>query len=497
MREILRIVEGVEGSVDLEIDSVPRPNYARAQIANRRQAGIGWRCSWSNQLILLQSDVELREQNNGLHRRFQIDRGQRQYLSLAFTEADIGTVAPLTEADARYDATTKWWRDWADQCEFNGAEREAVVRSALTLKLLTFCLSGAVVSAPTTSLPEAIGGKRNWDYRYCWLRDSGLTMEALLSLGFHNEASAYLGWLLHSTRLTRPKLKILYDVYGRSYVRERHLDFAGYRRSRPVRVGNDAILQTQHDTHGQVIAAAEAFVAAGYQLDANEARMLAGFGDVICRTWHEPDNGIWEIPWPRRHYTFSKVMCWVALSKLLCLHDRGAIRIGSRVSLYQRVSADIAACIEERGFNHELNCYTSELDGHDMDAAMLLMVFFGYRDAGHPRMTSTYEAIQRRLGQNRLLRRYRPGYDEMKDIEGAFGICSFLAVDHLAKRGLIRQAEEYFEYLCSFANDVGLFGEETDPDSGALLGNFPQGFSHVGLIQAALALEKARGRCHR
>jgi GH15 family glucan-1,4-alpha-glucosidase len=225
--------------------------------------------------------------------------------------------------------------------------------------------------------------------------------------------------------------------------------------------------------------------------------MLADFGEVVCKSWKEPDNGIWEIPGRRRHYTFSKIMCWVALTKLLSLHDKAIIRIGSREELYRRTRDEIAHCIEARGFNRELNCYTSELDGNDTDAALLLMAFFGYRDARHPRMISTYEAIQKKLGQNGLLRRYQPGYDGLNGTEGAFGICSFLAVDHLAERGLIREAEGYFEHLCSFANELGLFGEEIAPASGDALGNFPQGFTHVGLIQAALSLDRSRRRAGR
>lgn len=497
MREILRIVEGVDGVVDLEVEFAPRLDYGRVRAPIRRFTDTVWRCDGGRQLLLLNSEVKFADDGPMLRAAPRITSGEHWHFSLAYVECDVGTIAPVgAEADGRCDRTIAWWRNWSSTCNFSGRERDAVLRSAITLKLMTFCLSGAIVAAPTTSLPEAVGVGRNWDYRYCWLRDAGLTMSSLVDLGFHEEAATYLGWLLHATRLTRPNLSVLYDVYGRTDVRERIAGrLAGYGSTRPVRLGNDAITQRQLDVHGQVIAAAHIFAASGCELSPLEARMLVGFGDVVSKRWREPDNGIWEIPGDRRPYTFSKVMCWVAMDRLLSLHERGTIDIGAREAPFRKVRAEIAECIESRGFNTDLDSYTAELDGSEVDAALLLMVHFGYKAASDRRMVATYNRIEQQLGcGDGLLFRYRPGYDGLKGREGAFGIVSFFAIVHLADRGLVHEAVQRFDHLCALGNDVGLFGEEIEPGSGHALGNFPQAFTHVGLIHAALGIARARRR---
>lgn len=493
MREILRIIEGIEGYVDLEIEFAPRPDYGRAKPELRHVTDDVWRCGW-NELLLLNSRLRLAECGASLRGAVRLTAGMREHVSLAYVDRDIGTIAPLgTEADARCERTLAWWRDWSKACRYDGPERDIVLRSAITLKLLTFCLSGAVVAAPTTSIPEAIGGSRNWDYRYCWLRDAGLTMSAFLGLGFHQEASMYLGWLLHATRLGRPKLSILYDVYGRTNLRERKLDwFAGHCNSSPVRIGNDAVGQFQLDVYGQVIAAAQSYAASGHELEPAEARMLAGFGKVVCARWREPDNGIWEIPGRRRPYTFSKVMCWVALDKLLWLHEKGIVRLGSNEKRFRQTREDIAECIESQGFDADLESYTGTLGAKNVDAASLLMPFFGYREYSDPRAVSTYNRVQAELGSHELLYRYAPGYDGLPGKQGAFGMCSFFAVGHLAMRGLVGEAQCLFEHLCSFGSDLGLFAEEIEPESARALGNYPQAFTHAGLIYSALSIQRAR-----
>jgi len=493
MREVLRIMEGVEGHVDLQIEFVPRPDYGRVEPKLRRMTENVW-CCGSSELLSLNSSLRLAPDGASLRGAVRVTAGIREYFSLAYVDRDIGTIAALgAEADARCRRTFTWWQGWSKGCRFDGPERDIVLRSAITLKLLTFCLSGAVVAAPTTSIPETPGGHRNWDYRYCWLRDAGLTMTAFVELDFHQEASAYLGWLLHATRLSRPKLGILYDVYGRTNLRSSTLDWlSGYCNSAPVRVGNDAIAQFQLDVYGQVVSAAQAYAAAGHELDRTEAHMLAGFGKVVCKQWRRADNGIWEIPGQRRQYTFSKVMCWVVLDKLLWLHEKGIVRLGSREGLFRQTREEIADCIETQGFNEDLDSYTGELDGRNVDAALLLMPFFGYRDYSHPRVVSTYNRIQTELGSDGLLYRYALGYDGLPGRQGAFGICSFFAVSHLARRGLVEQAQRSFDHLCSFGNDLGLFAEEIEPKSGNALGNYPQAFTHAGLIYSALSIQRAR-----
>lgn len=499
MRELLRIVGGVHGTVSFQASIDPRPDYARLEPKPRQRGRLGWSYVWRNEILHVRSDLDLFLVTNTLCAAFSVTRGVRRYVSLSYSHSEPAIIPMLgRDADDRLARTMAWWRAWSAQVVYDGPYRGAVVRSALTLKLLSFSLSGAIIAAPTTSLPEAIGGERNWDYRYCWLRDAGLTMQALIGLRIKDDARAFLEWLLHATRLTWPKLHVMYDIYGRTEIDEYELPhLAGYRQSRPVRVGNGAHNQQQLDIYGEVILAADTFAADGGTIDKAGARMLAGLGKVIRDTWREPDSGIWEVRGPRRQFTFSKIMCWVALDRLIALHNRGVVPLGDAVASYDGERAAIADLIETRGFNSAINAYTGELDGDWVDASVLLMPFVGYKDAGDPRMMSTYSLICERLGQNSLLQRYEADTDNLAGREGAFGICSFWVVDQLAQRGELAQAEEQFNRLLSLGNDLGLFAEENDSQSGEALGNFPQAFTHVGLINSAIEIEKRRRmRCN-
>ena len=496
MREMLRVIEGVTGELELEVCIDPRPNYGRTKPRLRHRGKLGWCYSWSNELLAVRGEFAFTQAGNALHATVCVRAGERMRVGLSFVKGDVGVMSLLGDAaDARLARTLHWWQGWTDRCSYDGPYLNAVLRSALTLKLLTFAQSGAVIAAPTTSLPEAIGGTRNWDYRYCWLRDAGLTMQAFIGLGFHAEARSFLNWLLHATRLTWPKLQVVYDVYGRTRLREEELaHFAGYRGSSPVRIGNGAYSQQQLDVYGEVVSAADAYVEGGGALEPVECRMLAGFGKVVCRKWREPDHSIWEIRGRPRHYTFSKLMCWLALDRLLRLDEKGAVPLGAMTAEFRRQRQAIEQTIEQFGFNSEIASYTAELEGSHVDASLLLMPCVGYRPADDARVVSTYERIWQRLGRNGLLDRYEDGYDQFGSREGAFGICGFWAAHQLACRGDIGGAKRLFERLCSFANDLGLFGEEIDVESGAALGNFPQAFTHVGLINAAIAIEQASRR---
>jgi GH15 family glucan-1,4-alpha-glucosidase len=494
LREVIRKIEGLSGEVDIAVIIDLRPDYGRAAPRLQDRGRLGWAWNWGNEIAVVRSDIPLSRRGNTLHAEAPVAAGNTQFISLSYVQSDPAVFPMLGDhAEARLNQSIAWWRDWNDRCTYRGPHRKDVQRSAMTVQLLSYVLSGAMVAAPTTSLPEAIGGELNWDYRYCWLRDAGLTAQALLGIGYCEEARAFLGWLLHATRLTWPELQVLYDVYGRTRLKEEELQhLSGYRDSRPVRIGNAAVRQRQLDVYGEVVMVAERVASAGMPLDRMESRMLTGFGKTACKRWREPDNDIWERRRAPRHYTLSKTMCWAALDRLLQMHARGTLDLRAHEEQFRRERNAIRETIERRAFNSGIDSYVSELDGEEIDASLLLLSSIGYADAGDPRMRGTYARVWKQLARNGLLFRYAPGSEDGKSSEGAFGLCCFWAVENLAKRGNLEEAEALFEHLLGYGNDLGLYGEEIDVNTGAALGNFPQAFTHVGLINAALAIESAR-----
>ena len=491
-REVLRIVECVAGSVEIEERFAQRPDYARAGRPLVSRGSSAWALQYRDELILLHSEVPLALQ--GEHTACGTVRlacGDRRCLSLSYAKSDIAVLPLLGEhAVRRRDATVRWWRKWVGQCRYDGPYRAHVVRSALVLKSLAFALSGAVIAAPTTSLPEAIGGGLNWDYRFCWLRDAELTLTAFSDLGYEAEAQAFLNWLLHSTRLSWPQLQVLYDIYGETRLPETELThLEGYRTSSPVRIGNDAHRQVQLDIYGSVIAAAFEYVERGGGLSRSERRLLVGFGREVCRSWRDPDHSIWEVRGDKRHYTYSKLLCWAALDRLLRLHAAGVLRVPAVT--FRRGRDALRRTIETEGYSRNIEAYTGTLGGTALDASLLRMTALGYRRASDPRMQSTFVRLVSGLGRGALLRRYDEGISPAGRTEGAFAVCGFWAVDHLARLGDTKTARRRFEELLGYGNDLGLFAEEIDPESGRALGNFPQAFTHAGLINAALALARA------
>jgi GH15 family glucan-1,4-alpha-glucosidase len=493
--EILREIEGINGEVDIEVLYEPRPDYGRGRPALEVRGALGVWCQSKHGVLVLCSDLPVQVDSSGRTARGvgRIRSGERKYCSLTHAEHSPALIPPLgAVAQAKVERSSRWWQRWAAQCTYQGPYRAAVVRSAMALKLMAYAPSGAVIAAPTTSLPEKLGGVRNWDYRYCWLRDASFTLRSLLSLGYGEEASAFFDWMLQATRLTWPKLQVVYSVFGEARLPEQELPhLEGYKGSRPVRRGNGAHAQVQLDVYGEVIDAAARFAAQGGNLDRDSRRMLIGLGQTVCKRWRDPDDGIWEARSGRFQHTHSKVLCWVALDRLVKMHESGRLR--APIEQFRTQRDLIRSEIEARGYSEQLQSYTSVFGGDDLDASLLTLPLYGYVEAGHPRMRATYTRIVERLGEAGLVYRYGTGTDDgLPAGEGAFGICSFWAVECLALAGEVEAATRAFEHLCSYANDVGLLGEEIDPNTDVLLGNFPQAFTHVGLINAALTLAECR-----
>ena len=489
--EVLRELEGLEGESEIEILYDPRPDYGRVRPLLAQRGPLGLRCEVEGTSLTLRSEMplELTDGDRSASGLVRIQSGERKYLSLTYSMEAPAVVPLLGEAArGRIERTVRWWQEWANRCTYEGPYRDAVVRSALALKLMTYAPSGALVAAPTTSLPEAIGGVRNWDYRYCWLRDASFTLRALYALGYREEAEAFDGWVLHATRLTWPELHILYDVFGEAKLPERELPhLEGYAGSRPVRIGNDAQGQLQLDVYGEVVDAAAQFANRGGRFDRDTSRMLDGLGRTVCERWREPDEGIWEGRSGRFHNTHSKVLCWIALDRLIKMHEAGYLEVS--IELFRKERGEIRKEIEAHGYNDRIGSYTRTFDGEEMDASLLTLPLYGYIEGTNPRMRSTCARIHQKLARDGLVYRYETGTDDgLPPGEGAFGICSFWAVECVARGGSVGAAARTFEQLLAYANDVGLFAEEIDPDSGAALGNFPQAFTHIGLINAALTL---------
>ena len=491
-REVLRIVECSSGEVQLDAAFLPAPKYSKSRVRWRKKGKLGIRAEFTGGALWLRSDLDWRVEDDHAACQTVLRAGERRYCSLVMMEHGPAVLSPLGEwSDASLQQTIGWWQKWSARCGYQGPFREEVVRSALALKLLNFAPSGAIVAAPTMSLPETLGGALNWDYRYCWLRDASMTVTAMFGLGYHDEAEAFIEWLLHSTSLKQPQLRVMYTLYGRATPKEWDIkSWTGYRNSRPVRAGNGARDQLQLDVYGEVISSAAQLEEFNKFLDGASARVLRGIGKYVRGHWRIPDKGIWEPRTGDQPHTHSLLMCWLAMEKLIQLKDKGLLRKLDYDDVRQ-TRDEIRREIEEKGWNEEKQTYTAVLGGSEVDASLLLLPKHGFLPADSPRMKKTYDAIRAELSAGPgLLYRYRDG---LSPGEGAFGICCFWAVEYLALGGgTIEEAEGEFRKVLRFQNELGLFGEEIDPNTGQVLGNFPQGFTHVGLINTALTLAERK-----
>jgi GH15 family glucan-1,4-alpha-glucosidase len=488
--ELIRHLSCTGGEVDLIMVFDPRLDYGRARPKITDTGKLGWRIDIGTAVITLRADAELTlDHEQALSARFRLKAGDMLALSLSFcTEAPTIIPALGDPIAEKLNLTIAWWRHWAEQSSYHGPYERQIVRSALLLKLLSYAPSGAIIAAPTTSLPEAIGGDLNWDYRFAWLRDASFTVHALFGLGYKDDAAAFVDWLLHSTRLTRPELRVVYDVFGERPPAEHDLpDVRGYADSRPVRVGNAALDQLQLDVYGEVVEAVSHFMPNGKKLDRDVQAMLHQCGDYVCEHWLESDNGIWEERDQRREYTHSRLMCWVALDRLLQMQARGQLK-DIPVHKYAAVKHQIREDIERRAWNVKLEAYTQACGSETVDASALLLAYHGFEDARSQRMQQTHQRIRERLVPGPgLMHRNEQSRNRH---EGTFAVCSFWEADFLARSGKLRNARETFEATLNYANDVDLFAEEIDPENGDALGNFPQAFTHLGLINAALSMYK-------
>jgi GH15 family glucan-1,4-alpha-glucosidase len=486
--EIIRCLETVSGEVEVEITFIPRADYGARAVRIRQAGKLGLRFQVGKGVYWLRGSVPLELEDGKASTRVTIRSGESVQFSLSYSE-EAPAVLPRVDKLIlnRVQGSIDRWQAWAKGADYDGSYRDEVIRSALALKLMSYAPSGAIIAAPTTSLPERIGGGLNWDYRFCWLRDSSLTIRALLELGYWHEATDFLDWMLHATRLTQPELRILYTLYGDKPERERTLDhLSGYKGSRPVRIGNAARDQCQLDVYGEVIDAAAQYAFHGGKLDREMQKVLVGLGDHVVAHWDLPDEGIWEPRTGPENHTHSRLLCWTALDRLITLHQQGKIQ-RAPVGEYKKNAEAIRQQIKTRGWNENLESYVSVLDGDKLDSSLLLMAWYGFERADSPRMQGTYRAIRQRLGTSEgLLYRY-----ETYPREGTFAICGFWETEFLALGGgTLGEAQEMFDRLIRFRNDLGLYGEEIDPQSGAALGNFPQAFTHVGLIGAALSIRQ-------
>jgi GH15 family glucan-1,4-alpha-glucosidase len=492
MREVARKVEGVEGRVPLRWSVEPALFYGRHRAKIGRREGRVFFSYGRDALGLGLWDAGEPEQTADccVSARFELAAGGEALLSLGAAYKEPAVLPGRADVERRLQRTVRFWEEWSGRATYEGPWRDDVVRSALVLKLLVYAPSGAIVAAPTTSLPEWLGGGRNWDYRYAWVRDASWTLDALLRLGYRDEATSFFWWIMHASRITQPRLQILYRVDGGTKAPEYELDhFAGYRGSKPVRVGNGAADQIQLDVYGSLFEAAWLYVKSGGEIDRDTGKELAKIADYVAEKWREKDAGIWEVRSDASHFIQSKALCWVALDRACSLAGEGAL---PRTNDAWRGEADaVREFVQEHGWDEAQASYVRAPDQHELDGSLLTLALLGFDDPGGDRVRGLVDAVRRELADGPLVYRYR-GADGVAGEEGAFLTCSFWLADALARGGRIGAAEQLMEELVALSNDVGLFAEEMDPKTGDFLGNFPQGLTHLALINAAVAIEDAK-----
>ncbi len=490
--QLIRIARCTEGEVAVKVKLVPRFDYGLTTPRLEMLADDLVVVYGGADALVLQSELPFgHAERSATQGNRTLRAGEEAFVVLTYQLPHELEPRRLTrdEVHARLEETRATWAAWADRCTYDGPYREQVVRSALVLKALTNGPTGSIVAAATTSLPEEIGGERNWDYRFSWLRDAALTLNALFATGYTDEAHAYMAWLRRTTAGRASELQIMYGVGGERLLPEVELDWLeGYRGSRPVRIGNGAAQQFQLDTFGELLDTAWLYRRHGGEIDEIFWDFLSRVGGVVLEKWREPDQGIWEIRGEPKHFVYSKVMAWVALDRLVKLAEEDG-REGE-VEAWRAARDEIRELIEAQGVDPETGAFVQSFGSSSLDASNLMIPIVGFVSHDDPRARATADRIADELSADGFVYRYvTDGVDGLSGEEATFAICSFWLVECLARAGEGERARELFERLLGFCNDVGLLAEEIDPHSGELIGNFPQAFSHLGLIQAAIALD--------
>ncbi|MFJ4815083.1 glycoside hydrolase family 15 protein [Streptomyces sp. NPDC088801] len=494
--DLVRVVEGLDGEVTLHSVLKLRFDYGSVVPWVRRSDGhrvavAGPDSTW------LRSEPEVTSwgEDFGTHAEFTVKKGEK----VAFVLTWHPSHEPRPPLVDPYDAlrhSVEDWRAWVSRCRYDGPYRDAVVRSLITLKALTYAPTGGIVAAPTTSLPEEPGGVRNWDYRYCWLRDSTLTLNALLAAGYQEEAEAWRNWLLRAVAGDPADLQIMYGLAGERRLPEFELPWlSGFLGSAPVRIGNDAVNQLQLDVYGEVMDSLSLARESGLSAQPDVWAVQTALMDFLRTSWRQPDEGLWEVRGGRRQFVHSKVMVWVAADRAVRTLERHP-ELDGDLDGWRALRDEVHQEVCEKGYDPERNTFTQSYGSRELDAALLLIPRVGFLPPDDPRVIGTIDAVREELTHGGFLHRYSTADVEVDGLpggEGVFLVCSFWLADALYMTGRAKEAREMFERLAGLANDVGLLSEEYDPVTGRHLGNFPQAFSHIGLVNTALALFGADG----
>lgn len=485
---LVRLITGLAGNVRMRQRIGLRPDYGRA--ANPLKPGDGrLHGDGAEHHFCVTATIPLQ----GEEERFELSAGESIAVALTVNAPGrCGHGVHDLEAARRLLRTTQefWWR-WIGRCRYHGPYTEHVTRSALALKLMSYAPTGALVAAPTTSLPEWIGGPRNWDYRFTWLRDSSFVLYALFGLGYEQEAHDFFTWL-RGVALEQ-QVQNLYTLDGDPYAQEQELDYlSGYRGSAPVRIGNDAAGQLQLDVYGELLDTAYLHVKRGGEIDQRLWGELRHVAELAIDRWQEPDASIWEIRGSNQHFTYSKAMCWVAVDRALKIAKRTRLKLDH--DRFEQAARKIHRTVLEKGYSQKLGCFTQSFSSESLDAALLRLPQIGFLPHDDERLRATIDAVDEHLSQGPLVRRYDAGQtrDGLSGGEGSFAMCAFWLVDGLAHAGELEEAQRRFEHLLSYSSPLALVAEEVNPDTGELLGNYPQAFSHLALTTAAINIERER-----